>query len=363
MSLYEKFLKEQRQKEVGALYLRSREFWAEMERRKGVSLGLLDRSTTWAQSRQVLHNFNRSIVLGKEITVRDSRRAVEASFWENRGPSAQLWDMADSQVAGADSQVAGDGVARLASPAFADLWSVTTVQAEYPAACMFLCWLLRIIKPRVVLAMSNPTNNALQSGGFDQLPDDDDSPVLELVDAYCASSGKGKGQGDSKSDSDSDGDGEGMIQRSGQIYITDIGSGHRTIVIPMIHPGYFAYSPAFQRLLYPVYGFTIALFRYVRARAERSPSRLLTPTSTLSYLRIDYRSPQVRPHPDRMLAWQIADPHYTESHKTYYKFVQVMGHWRVFGMRLSRSPRPQAYWRTWAERKNLPSDSSLRLPR
>jgi hypothetical protein len=35
----------------------------------------------------------------------------------------------------ADSQITGDGVTRLASPAFADLWSVTTVQAEYPAAC------------------------------------------------------------------------------------------------------------------------------------------------------------------------------------------------------------------------------------
>jgi hypothetical protein len=68
-------------------------------------------------------------VLGKENTVWDSRRAVDASFWPNPGPSAQLWGMADSQVT-------GDGVARLTSPAFADLWSVATVQAEYPAACI-----------------------------------------------------------------------------------------------------------------------------------------------------------------------------------------------------------------------------------
>lgn len=49
-------------------------------------------------------------------------------------------------------------------------------------------------------------------------------------------------------------------------------TGHRTMVILMIHPHYFAYLPSVQWLLYPIYGSTIALFRIAQNKLQTRSS-------------------------------------------------------------------------------------------
>lgn len=97
---------------------------------------------------------------------------------------------------------------------------------------MWLYKLLKIIKPKVILSMSYLASTALETNQGILNDDDewqfDDEQQIEQTR---------------------------WLQYSGKVSIFD----HQLVVITMLHPGYFAYNPSIQRLLYSVYLCQVAL--------------------------------------------------------------------------------------------------------
>ena len=240
--------------EVIDLYMQMRPFWIELEETNGESYGVVSKEVATLQAKQALGD-GVFLLLGKEITVRDS--SGNSTFWStNAGPGPQLWHHLDEQVS---------KISKIHP--FADLWNVTTAQTNFPVACLWLYKLLKIIKPKVILSMSYLASTALEAnpGKVDvqrelveewQINDERQLGDEQTLEVEWDDKRKGKGGNEA----------ERWLQQSGKVFIFQ-----QSVVITMLHPGYFAYNPSFQRLLYPVYLCQVALYNMARALAFSGP--------------------------------------------------------------------------------------------
>jgi hypothetical protein len=274
----------------------------------GVERGILEVPAILTQARQVVQGIrlvnNRAVILlfGKEITEQDAKTG--STLWSaDSGPGPKLIQQLvklmrtggkarDLKTGGARDEH-GSKDPEFILP-FADLWCVTTAQTDYDLAVVCLARLLHIINPYMIGAMIDMTSSSIEdmqvcsflrnrtftaktcrltttsltpfklvrgelSEGFlsmDLPPADEFEEARRLAAALRVARTKAasiesrrvKSKESETIEARSSDESATWLLRLGGVKITG-----PSLVVSMLDPGYFAYLPAAQRLLFPVY--------------------------------------------------------------------------------------------------------------
>jgi hypothetical protein len=191
--------------------------------------------------------------------------------WNNAGPACLLWRLSFDSVTAASADGTGstrfspqivsdwayDQQSLASYGGFVDLWPVPPPSTTYLNACSLLGHLVGIlIRPRVVCFMSNEVAEAVARGRLDGSTESQADGSMMNGSQSVENIG---GQEEPSTERDVMQEKQ-AIAMAGKFRVEKIGA-YYCVAVFQPHPGYFAYTPSLQPLLFPLFICCSALVR------------------------------------------------------------------------------------------------------
>lgn len=172
--------------------------------------------------------------------------------WNNAGPSCLLWRLSFNSVTAASADGTGstrfspqivsdwayDEQSLASYGGFVDLWPVPPPSTTYLNACALLRHFVgTLTRPRVVCLISNEVQQAVK----DAVRLNDASGGVEIVGS--------EGEGELSAGTEGYKQQAAAIKGAGAFRVLQFGN-HHCVAVEQPHPGFFAYSPSIQPLLF-----------------------------------------------------------------------------------------------------------------